>query len=102
MKDLIRFGYQFRNKEEIILRDFLALERTRLANERTFISYIRTSLFFLTGGLTLFQLEGVQHLHWLGYTAMAVSVVLLVTGIVRFLRLSAKLQSYYKQINSDK
>lgn len=31
---------EFKNQEKIILRDYLALERTRLANERTLFSYI--------------------------------------------------------------
>ncbi|GAP67936.1 hypothetical protein BA6E_101382 [Bacteroidales bacterium 6E] len=37
------FSHTFENREQIILRDYLALERTRLANERTLLSYIRTS-----------------------------------------------------------
>ncbi|MDH5381747.1 MAG: DUF202 domain-containing protein, partial [Cyclobacteriaceae bacterium] len=38
-------------KEEIILRDFLALERTTLANERTLFAYIRTSLYLILAGI---------------------------------------------------
>ena len=30
--------------EELILRDHLALDRTRLANERTLLAYLRTAL----------------------------------------------------------
>lgn len=32
--------YKF-NKDEMILRDFLAVDRTLLANERTLLAYIR-------------------------------------------------------------
>ena len=35
---------KFKN-EELILRDYLAIERTKLANVRTLFSYIRTSLY---------------------------------------------------------
>ena len=31
-------------KEELILRDYLAADRTALANERTLMAYIRTSV----------------------------------------------------------
>jgi putative membrane protein len=36
--------------EELILRDHLALDRTRLANERTLLSYLRTALMLLVAG----------------------------------------------------
>ena len=32
---------------EIILRDILAIDRTRLANQRTLLAYIRTGLYFI-------------------------------------------------------
>ena len=44
---LIRFGRDFKPDEKVILRDYLAIERTRLANERTLLSYIRSSLYLL-------------------------------------------------------
>ena len=56
----------FVNKEEIILRDYLALERTRLANERTLFAYIRTSLYLILAGLTLIQLNKYGSLEWIG------------------------------------
>ncbi len=37
--------YKF-NKDEMILRDFLAVDRTLLANERTLLAYIRTGVEF--------------------------------------------------------
>ncbi len=47
--------YDAWRQEELILRDFLAIDRTVLANERTFLAYVRTSLAFLVVGGTLFQ-----------------------------------------------
>jgi len=40
------------NSEELILRDHLALDRTRLANERTLLAYLRTALMLLVAGAT--------------------------------------------------
>ena len=102
MRGILRYGYHFENKKEIILRDFLAMERTRLANERTFLTYIRTALFFLTGGLTLIQLEEFDHLNWLGYLAVVIAVVMVITGIFRYFRLANRLHNYYKQIKTEK
>ena len=40
------------NSDELILRDHLALDRTRLANERTLLAYLRTALMLLVAGAT--------------------------------------------------
>ena len=40
-------------KEELILRDYLAADRTVLANERTFMSYLRTSVALAAAGGSL-------------------------------------------------
>lgn len=101
MKGILRFGYRFVNKEEIILRDFLAMERTRLANERTFMAYIRTSLFFLTGGLTLLQFDEYENLHWLAYLAILTCIIMVIIGVSRFIILSRRLHGYYKQIKTE-
>ena len=42
--------------QRLILRDHLALERTRLANERTVLAYVRTAFALLAGALTLAHL----------------------------------------------
>ena len=39
--------------EELILRDHLALDRTRLANERTLLAYLRTALMLIVAGATI-------------------------------------------------
>lgn len=87
--------YDFEHREKIILRDFLALERTRLANERTFFAYIRTSLYLVLAGIAFLQLEGFGELHWLGYLSLALSVVFLVFGAIKFYHLKNKLKKFY-------
>jgi putative membrane protein len=42
--------------ENLILRDHLALDRTRLANERTLLAYIRTAFMLLVAGATALKL----------------------------------------------
>lgn len=97
----IRYGYQFQNREKIILRDYMAMERTRLANERTFMSYIRTALFFLTGGLTILEFKTERHLDWLAYLAIGISIIMIITGISRYFILSTRLRKYYLQIKEE-
>jgi putative membrane protein len=47
-----------RNSEELILRDHLALDRTRLANERTLLAYMRTALMLVVAGATAVKFVG--------------------------------------------
>ncbi len=44
--------------EELILRDHLALDRTRLANERTLLAYMRTALMLVVAGATAEKFMG--------------------------------------------
>lgn len=85
----------FNNREPLILRDHLALERTRLSNERTLLSYIRSSLYLLIGGIALVQVEGYGDLRYVGYLSLLFCVLSLVVGFYRFHRLRRQLDLYY-------
>lgn len=88
----------FEHREKLILRDYLAMQRTTLANERTLFSYIRTSLYLVLGGIGLLKLRDFQSLAWLGYVALGISAVLIIYGVVRFLVLKRKLSRFYRDI----
>jgi putative membrane protein len=90
------FSINFRNKEDIILRDYLALERTRLANERTLLAYSRTSLYMLLGGIAFLQLEEFRRIQWVGYIALLLSIILVIIGIFRYFQIKSRLVHYYE------
>lgn len=85
----------FDNKDKIILRDYLALERTKLANERTFMAYLRTSLYMVLGGIAFIQMEDFKEIPWAGYTALGISLVLILVGLYRYLQIRYRLKTYY-------
>ena len=87
----------FKHKDEIILRDYLALERTKLANERTLLAYTRTSLYMVLGGIAFLQLQGFATIRWAGYTAIVLSAVFIFVGIYRFFLIRYRLGKYYRQ-----
>lgn len=93
-----RLNSKFENKREIGLREFLAMERTTLANERTLFSYIRTSLYLILGGIGFIKLEQFADLAWLGYTLFPVSAVIIIYGLVRYQILQKKLTDYYDSL----
>ncbi len=92
---LLRFGRDFKPDEQIILRDYLAIERTRLANERTLLSYIRSSLYLLLGSIGFFQLNEYPNFKYLALTALIFSIVFFVIGIYRFSLLKRSLKRLY-------
>ncbi len=61
----------------------LAAARTRMANERTLLTYVRTGLALLGFGLVLIQLHPVRA-RGLGYGAIAAAAVAMLVGVARF------------------
>lgn len=98
IKRIFSFSNKFENREEIILRDYLAMERTKLANERTLLSYIRSSLYLLLGGIAIIQLEGFESIKFIGYISLGLTILLVIIGIYRFQKLNRQLKNYYSQI----
>lgn len=101
MKKILKVTPDFVNKERIILRDFLSLERTKLANERTLLSYIRASLYLLLGGIAFLQLKGFYSIKWIGYLALFLSAAFIVIGIYRYLHLNKRLEDYYREYKAQ-
>lgn len=94
---LLRFGRDFKPDEQVILRDYLAIERTRLANERTLLSYIRSSLYLLLGSIAFFQLKEFSNFKYLALLSLIFSVIFFVIGVYRFTLLKKSLKRvYYK------
>lgn len=87
---------RFKPRDPLILRDHLSLVRTRLSNERTLLSYIRSALYLLVGGIALVQVHGFGNLQYAGYLALALSALSLIVGGIRFYRLRDDLDRYYE------
>ncbi|MFZ0489038.1 MAG: DUF202 domain-containing protein [Salegentibacter sp.] len=83
--------FKSRRIDEDLLREHLALERTKLANERTLLSYIRASLYLLLGGLALLQIKKYEEMRWIGYLSIFISIVFIGIGISRYFILGRKL-----------
>ncbi|MGB3778045.1 MAG: DUF202 domain-containing protein [Tunicatimonas sp.] len=93
---LLKSSPKFTNDEKIILRDFLALQRTRLANERTFLSYNKFALYLITAGVALVRIENLRPFRMLGYVALGASGVVFLVGLIRFFVLRRQLKKFYQ------
>jgi len=83
--------------ELLITCDYLALERTRLANERTFLAYFRTAIIFMASGFSILQLETLEDIRWIGFFLLVLSPLVLVIGVLRMLRVNKKINKSAKE-----
>lgn len=78
---------------QIILRDVLAIDRTRLANERTLLAWLRTALMFLVSGVTLIKLfDDVLVMQITGYALIPCAFVIGGLGLQRYLRIRKQIR----------
>lgn len=98
IKKMVKFTNDYEKKEDIILRDHLAMERTKLANERTLLSYIRTSLYLILGGIAFLGMKDLEEIKWLGYFSLTLSMIVISIGIARFFQLKRHLKKMYRPI----
>lgn len=78
---------------QIILRDVLAIDRTRLANERTLLAWLRTAVMFLVSGVTLIKLfEDVLLIRLTGYALIPCALAIGGLGLQRYLRVCEQIR----------
>ena len=78
--------------KEMILRDHLAVDRTIMANERSLLSYVRTMLASIAGGITIIKLFGAdQDMKILGIVLIMFGITSLIVGICRYKTYNTKL-----------
>ncbi len=73
-----------KEEKELILRDYLAVDRTLLSNETAFLSYIRTSLTMLVAGVTLMHLFNTPSMTLFGWSLIVGSAVMAWIGTHRY------------------
>jgi len=68
-------------REDMILRDWLALDRTVLANKRTFLAYSRTAIAMAVLGIAFVKLIGHQFFVISGFALILSGVVVFLVGL---------------------
>ena len=91
-------AYASFNPNELTIRDLLALDRTVLANERTFLSYVRTAVVFGGSGITILKLFPDQPiLIPPAYAFIFITPVVFFLGYKRYMRTRKALTSVSTQ-----
>ena len=71
-------------QEELILRDYLATDRTILANERTFLAYMRTMLALIVAGITFVKAFEDPIVHVVGWIFIPLGILTFIMGVMRY------------------
>lgn len=78
-------------EEELSLRDNLAIDRTRLANERTLLSYSRTGFSLVVTALAIFEFSDKDWAHLSAWVLIGLGLIIAVIGLLFYLRIRRKL-----------
>ncbi len=78
--------YDTFSEKELILRDHLAIDRTTLSNERSFLAYTRTSLTMVITGLSLIKFFDTFWSVLFGWIFIFSAVVIGILGASRYFR----------------
>jgi len=82
-----------RKKNDVSRSDQLAEDRTRLANLRTFLAFVRTAIMIFATGITFIKLfPGDEALVVIGWVLVPVALFTLALGFVLYLRMNKELK----------
>lgn len=83
-------------EDKMILRDYLAADRTKMANERTLMAFLRTALVIFATAVTIIKLfSDDQVLFIVGLLFFPVSILVLVFGLRSYIKEVKRIKSYY-------
>ncbi|MHA1154907.1 MAG: YidH family protein [Candidatus Heimdallarchaeota archaeon] len=90
------------NTDELNMSDHLAVDRTSLANERTFLAYVRSALAISAVGFGLIKLiKTTPALVVFGWILFAIGIAVLVIGTIRFFQFRKSISSLICKYNID-
>ncbi len=82
------------------LNDFLAVERTVMANERTLLSFIRTALYFSVAALTLTQFVSIDYAFIFQAIFFVLAALILAVGLYKYRRQRQRIQMSREHIEN--
>lgn len=72
--------------KDLILRERLAIQRTILANQSTFLAFLKTSMYFLIAGLSLKNVLKIENSIIIEIVLFSVSGIILLIGLVNYFK----------------
>ena len=72
--------------KDLILRERLALQRTILANQTTFLAFLRTAMYFFIAGLSLKSLLKVDNSFIIEFSFFLSSFLIFIIGMFNYFK----------------
>jgi len=86
-----------KKRPHLILRDHFAAHRTDLANDRTFLAYIRTALTFFIVGVSFIKFFGHILIEIIGWILIPVGFFIFMKGLRKFKKIKKAIQEEEKR-----
>lgn len=86
--------------KDLILRENLAIQRTIMANQTTFLSFVRTSMYFLVAGLSVQNIIQLAHVDWVFLLLYGISALLMLIGTLNYFRQKKLIQEAKKMVGN--
>lgn len=80
-------------EDKLNLSDRLAIERTHMANERTFLAFFRSAVFFLGTGISIIHINFFDDIPYLGWGFIVLSPLMFLFGLFRLIKVRKFIKS---------
>lgn len=83
---------------DLILREEMALERTKMAAYRTLLAFFRTALYFPVAGISMHQALSLNYGIYLQWGGIIIGLVILSIGLLYYKSSKQKMKDYQSNI----
>lgn len=87
-------------RDELILRDELAIDRTLLANERTLLAYLRAGVALGIAGVSIMHFAAHDWFRVIGILCVPTGILTAIVGILRYRRVDRAITRLRKQFQA--
>jgi putative membrane protein len=84
------------DNDKLTISDYLAIERTNLANERTLLAYLRTFIILISSGFAIIKLDFLKEINILGIILLSIAPLIFLTGVFRFYSMKKRIKKHYQ------
>jgi putative membrane protein len=77
--------------QDLILREELAIQRTKMAQYRTFLAFVRTALYFPVAGISMHQALDISYGLYVQWIGIFLGILILAAGIIFYFRASKRI-----------
>lgn len=89
-------------QQERTLRDYLAIDRTILANRRTLLAFVRTGIYFVFTGLVILNTPALEDFFVYSLPLFGIGVLVIGVGLWSYFRVKRRVSNSYQRPQKEK